>query len=220
MKPSGSFKTLPFLAQCIIVLFAALGFTSAIYAIWSQSIDNPTRFVVLLVVAAVSAQAKTKFYPEATISFLTFVVMVAVISESLAVSILVGVCGVTVQTVLRSKKRIPHRLVFNLGMISLTVTAAWWTHHVLSMIAQSSRSISDEMAATVLASLVYFIGNSISVALMVAITRMVRLLDLWTNHFMRSAPSFVTAGLLAFGMVGLLVSSSLPYQLLSSWSRH
>jgi hypothetical protein len=216
VKPSG-YKTLPLLTRRIIVLFGAAGFLSVIYAIWTQSVFNTTRLVLLLAIAAVTAICKTKFYTGTTISFLTSVVMIAVLCEGLAASLFVALCGVTIQTVVPSKKFIPHRLIFNGGMISVTVTAAWWTHHVLSIIAQSSNDISSELAATVLASLVYFIGNSISVALILATIQIASVFDVWTKHFMSSAPSFVSAGLFAFGLVGLLLRGSLPYQLLSSW---
>jgi hypothetical protein len=217
MKPSDSFKTLPFLARYIIVLFAATGFAMAAFAIRSESVTNPGRMIFLLLVAALTARAKTAFYQQATISFLTSVVMIAVISEGLAVSLLVAVCGVTIQTVLPSRKVAFHRLIFNLGMISLTVTAAWWTHHVF---ATNAEEFSSEVVATVLASSVYFIVNSISVALIVATTQIGSVFEVWTKHFIRSAPSFVSAGLLALGLVGLLISGSLPYKLLSSWSLH
>jgi hypothetical protein len=102
-------------------------------------------------------------------------------------------------------------------MISLTVTAAWWTHHVF---ATNAEEFSSEVVATVLASSVYFIVNSVSVALIVATTQIGSVFEVWTKHFIRSAPSFVSAGLLALGLVGLLISGSLPYKLLSSWSLH
>lgn len=220
METSG-FKSLPFLAQAIIVGFAVAGLLSVLHAIRIQSAFKITHVAVLLVIAAITARTKTKFYAGATISFLTSVVMIAVLSEGLAASLLVAVFGVAVQSSVQCKRLVPYRLIFNVGMISVTVTAAWWTHHALSIIAQSSHAISSaissEVAATVLASLVYFIGNSLSVALILATVRITSVFDLWTNHFVRCAPSFVSAGVLAFGFTGLLLSDSLPYQLISSW---
>ena len=78
MKPLKCFKSLPFLARCIIVVIAAAGFMLVAFAIHSQALTNPDRFIFLLILAAVTAQAKTKFYQQATISFLTAIVMIAV----------------------------------------------------------------------------------------------------------------------------------------------
>src|SRR5882672_6239266 len=86
------------------------------------------RLVLLAGVAMISARAKVNLYKGSTISFLTCVVLLAVIREGPAIAVLLAVCGVTVQTLLPSRKVVLHQLAFNAGMIALTVVATWWTY--------------------------------------------------------------------------------------------
>src|SRR5215469_2237682 len=108
MKTSGSFKNLPFLARFIIVLFAAAGVASIALAFRYQSIFGTTRLGFLPLLAAVSARYKARVYGESTISFLTAVVMIGVVNDEPAMSMLAAICGVTIQALLPSKKLVPH----------------------------------------------------------------------------------------------------------------
>jgi len=166
------------------------------------------RIVVLLALAAASARAKVKLYRETSLSFLTSVVLLAVITQGPAVAVLIAVFGVTVQSFLPKRKLVLHQAVFNAGMISVTVTATWWIHHTLAG-ALPLTQMSAETTATVLASFAYFLGNSVSVSLMVALTKGMSMFHVWANHFMYSAPSFLIAGMLSLGLIGLAGTASL-----------
>jgi hypothetical protein len=206
VKPSCSFKTLPFAARGIIVLFAAAGIASIALALWYQSFFSATRLGFLPLLAAVSAQYKARVYRETTISILTPVVMIGVIADEPAVSMLAAICGITIQMLLPSKKLILHRLIFNAGMIALTVAATWWTHRVVTTANHSADATSCEIVATILASFVYFLSNSIFIALIISTTQQISILSIWVQHLMYSAPSFLMAGLLATGLAGLMTA--------------
>ena len=201
MKPQISFRSLPFAARCTIVMFGAAGLAAILFAIFLQPAFSPGRLLMLLGLAAVSARAKVKLYRDSTISFLTCIVLLAVIQEGPAVAVLVGICGVTVQTLFPARKLVLHQLAFNAGMIAVTITATWWIHHFLS--SRTFETISAELTATVLASFTYFLGNSISVSLIVSLSQKMSLIHIWSTHFMYSAPSFMIAGLLSLGIIGL-----------------
>lgn len=207
MNPATSFKSLPFAARCTIVLFGTAGIGAALVAIACQPALAPGRMLLLLVIAAASARAKVNLFKGSTLSFLTSVVLLAVIKEGPAVAVLLGVCGVTIQTLFPSRKLVVHQLAFNAGMIALTVTATWWTHHLLAEV-QPLDTFSAEMIATVLASFMYFLGNSISVSLIVALTKGMSMFHIWSHHFLYSAPSFFIAGLLSLGVIALAATQS------------
>jgi hypothetical protein len=69
--------------------------------------------------------------------------------------------------------------------------------------------MSSEATATVLASFTYFLGNSVSVSLMVALSKGMSMFQVWANHFMYSAPSFLIAGLFSLGLIALAGTTSL-----------
>jgi hypothetical protein len=197
MDASKDFRVLPFAARCTVILFAVGGLAAVLSASMFQRDVASGRLLLLLTVAAVAGRAKVKLLKGATLSFLTFVVFLAIITEGLAVAVLVGLCGVTVQTLLPSKKLVLHQLAFNAGMIALTVSASWWTYHLLA--AQKIDAISTELIAMSIASFTYFLGNSLSVSLIVALSKGISAFHVWYHHFLFSAPSFLIAGLLALG---------------------
>jgi hypothetical protein len=206
MNPK-SFSLLPPAAKRAIVMFGATGLAAALYAMLNQAALAPARLVILLVLAAVTARAKVTLYRDTSLSFLTSVVLLAVITEGPAVAVLVSIFGVTVQSFLPKKKLVLHQAIFNWGMISLTVTATWWTHHLLTGLLPLA-TISAETTATVLASFTYFLGNSVSVSVIVALSKGMSVFNVWCNHFMYSAPSFVIAGLLSLGIMAFATSAS------------
>ncbi len=204
VKPQVEFTALPILARCTVVFFGAAGLIASLIAVAYQTDFAPARVLLLAGLAAASARAKVPLYRGSTISFLTCIVMLAVIREGPAVAVLLGVCGVTVQTLFPSRKLILHQLAFNAGMIALTVSVTWWMHHLLT--AQLMETISAEMTATVLASFTYFLGNSISVSLIVALSQKMSMIHIWSHHFLYSAPSFMIAGLLSLGLIALFTA--------------
>ena len=208
MNPEVTFQKYPWLAKWTIGLFVAAGIAAGALSISLQESFEITRMLVLLAVAAAGARSKVTLHRGATISFLTAVVLFAVISEGPAVAVLTAVCGVTIQTWLPSRKVPLHQIVFNAGMIAVTVMLTWLTHHMLSD-ALPLATMSAEMTATVFASFVYFLSNSIFVSLIVAATQGVSMLQIWSGHFVYSAPSFLIAGMLALGVMGLTSANSL-----------
>jgi hypothetical protein len=208
MKAKTEFTSLPLAARCTIVIFGIAGLAAMLYTMAFQPSLASSRILFLLAVAAGTARIKVNLFKGSTLSFLTSVVLLAVIQEGPAVAVLVGLCGVTIQTVFPSKKIVLYQLAFNAGMIALTVTGSWLTYHALAS-THVLDSMSSKMMATVLASFTYFLGNSISVSLIVALSKGMSVFNIWVHHFLFSAPSFLIAGLLSLGLIAIVSSSSL-----------
>jgi hypothetical protein len=213
MKPQTTFKLLPLAAKWAIAVFGVAGLIAAAYAMLYQATLSPGRILILLALAGVSARAKVRLYRETSISFLTSVVLLAVITQGPGVAVLVAVFGVTVQSFLPKRRLVFHQAVFNAGMISVTVVATWWIHNLMTVILPLA-TIPAQTTATVLASFTYFLGNSVSVSLIMALTKGMSMLQLWSNHFLYSAPSFLIAGMLSLGVLDL--ASSIPLVLIAA----
>ncbi len=209
MRNQVTFSTMPLTARFAIALFAIVGMASALYAATTHMGFTPVRLFLLMAAASICAKAKVKLYKTSTISLLTSVVLLAVVMEGLTAALIVAAFGVAVQMVVPSKKLVLHQLVFNLGMIAMTVTATWFTHQSLAS-ASTANPLSTEAIATLMASFVYFLGNSISVSLIISLTKKMSMAEVWLKHFMCSAPSFLLAGLLSLGVVALISSQSIP----------
>ena len=188
-------------------MFAIMGFASVVYVVVHDMRFAPGHLGLLMAAATACAKAKVKLYKASTISLLTSVVLLAIVMDGLAAALIVAVFGVTVQMAVPPKKLVLHQLIFNLGMIATTVTATWFTHESLAGVG-TANPLSTEAMATLMASFVYFLGNSISVSLIIALTQKMSMAEVWLKHFMCTAPSFLLAGLLSLGVVALISNQS------------
>jgi len=189
------------------MMFAIMGFASVVYVVVHDMRFAPGHLGLLMAAATACAKAKVKLYKASTISLLTSVVLLAIVMDGLAAALIVAVFGVTVQMAVPPKKLVLHQLIFNLGMIATTVTATWFAHESLAGV-RTANPLSTEAMATLMASFVYFLGNSISVSLIIALTQKMSMAEVWLKHFMCAAPSFLLAGLLSLGVVALISNQS------------
>lgn len=208
MRTQNNTNKLPFAARCVIGLFGLAGLAAVIGAIAYQPAFASGRIFLLLAVGALSARLKVNLYKGTTLSFLTAVVLFAVVKEGPAAAILIAICGVTIQSIRPERKLVLHQLVFNAGMVALTTAGTWWTHHMLTA-TNAVDAISVETLSTILASFTYFLGNSLSVSLIVAVTKGISLFHVWSQHIVYSAPSFMIGGLLSLGVIALINTGGL-----------
>jgi hypothetical protein len=208
MNTITDFKSLPLAARWAIVLFSAAGFGALLYTTALEPVLTSGRILLFMLLAALTARVKVNLFKGSTLSLLTSVVLLAIVREGPVVAVLVGISGVTVQTLFPSRKIVLHQLAFNVAMITLTVTASWLTYHALAQTA-AVNTLSSEITATLLSSFTYFLGNSISVSLIVALSRGMSLLHIWLHHFLFSAPSFLMAGLLSIAAIAAVGCSNL-----------
>jgi hypothetical protein len=189
------YRTLPLKARTAIAMFAIGGAVAVASTVLFEPFHSPVRFLILLALAVGTANRKFRLYRDSSISFLTSVTLLSILVAGTTEAILIAICGVGVQTYFPSRKLVPYRLVFNAGMIALTVKASCWIYTFSMM--HPGAGLPNQLVAVIAASSVYYLGNSISVSLMIALTTGARMLKLWNAHFAASAPSFLMAGLLS-----------------------
>src|SRR5439155_1356440 len=85
---------------------------------------------------------------------------------------------------------------FNLGMIVLTT---WLSSAAYYKVAQNIHAVGiDRLTGALVASIVYYLGCSVCVSMIVGLSGKKSILRLWHDNFLYTAPSFVVAGLLSF----------------------
>src|SRR5262245_10955285 len=142
----------------------------------------------MMFLAVVTAHTKVRLIGGSSLSLLTTVVLLTLMMLGTKAALLVGVCGVMVQCMIPSRKFIPHHLVFNVGMISLIVLMSGAGYEL----------VKDAFIGSLIASLFYYIGNSVCVSLAVGLSARKSMFRLWHDNFLYTAPSFFVAGLLAY----------------------
>jgi hypothetical protein len=197
MKPLSKFKALSIQARLVIALFGVVALFAAVWGgMRSGQVPEAGRLAFLVILGAATAHARVKLSKTSSLSLLTSVVMLSLMVDGVLAAVVVGVTGVTVQAFLPSRKFVVHRFVFNTAMVVLAIQAASVPYYWV---------ISQNLAATLVshvlgiaaASLTYYLGNSISMSLIVALTECKSIFRVWYDHFLAAAPSFVTSGLLS-----------------------
>jgi hypothetical protein len=193
MRATTEFKALPVPARSAIIGFSIAGIVIALPAVLADPFSHPLRLLSLMVLAAGTANVKVRLYRNTSISLLTSVVLLALLAGGANEALLVAICGVTTQ--LPWHKLALHRVAFNTGMIAITVRASSWTYSWC--VAHAESQLPGLLAGVLGAASVYYLSNSLGVSVIVALSKGSSILRIWYNHFIHTAPSFLTAGLLS-----------------------
>ena len=189
-------KTLPVAAQALVVLFGIVGSCGVIRAFVMMGRVDYAYLGLLLFLAVITGRTKVRLVGGSSLSLITTVALVAVMMLGLSAAVLVGVCGVIIQSAIPWRKFIPHHLVFNMGMIVVTISLANWGYYA---VVHNSHAIwIDQLIGSLIASILYYLGSSVGVSVIVGLSGKKSIFRVWHDNFLYTAPSFVLAGLLAF----------------------
>ena len=196
MSKQGQLWALPRAAQVAVCVFGMIGISGLIGAILTLELLDYSYFWLLLFLAVVTGQAKVRLIAGSSLSLITTVVLIAVMMLGTPAGTLVGICGVFVQSIFPSRKFVFHQLIFNLGMIVLTT---WLSSAAYYTVARNIHAMGiDRLTGALVASIVYYLGCSVCVSMIVGLSSKKSILRLWHDNFLYTAPSFVVAGLLSF----------------------
>lgn len=178
---------MPTAAKIAVVLFGTGGCYAVVRTIMDLGPIDHAYFALMLFLAVVTAHTKVRLIGGSSLSLLTTVVLLTLMMLGTKAALLVGVGGVMVQCMFPPRRFIPHHLVFNIGMIAL----------IVSMAGAGYYRAKDPFVGSMVASLLYYIGNSVCVSLAVGLATRKSMFRLWHDNFLYTAPSFFVAGLLA-----------------------
>jgi len=173
-----------------------IGISGLIWAIFTLEPMDYSYFWLFLFLAIVTGQAKVRLIAGSSLSLITTVVLIAVMMLGTPAGTLVGICGVFVQSIFPSRKFVFRQFIFNLGMIVLTT---WLSSAAYYKVARDAHAMGiDRLTGALVASIVYYLGCSVCVSMIVGLSGKKSILRLWHDNFLYTAPSFVVAGLLSF----------------------
>jgi diguanylate cyclase (GGDEF)-like protein/putative nucleotidyltransferase with HDIG domain len=194
LSNKAQFKGLPLAAQVAVVLFGLAGLCGVVAARSLGQIDY-AYFGLFIFLAVVTAHTKVRLIGGSSLSLLTTVALVTVMMLGTEAAVLVGICGMIVQCAFPPRRFIPHHFVFNMGMIVLTVWMAGTGYYFV--VRGPHTSASDQLIGSLIASLLYYVGNSFCVSSIVGLSSEKSPFRIWHDNFLYTAPSFFLAGLLA-----------------------
>jgi diguanylate cyclase (GGDEF)-like protein/putative nucleotidyltransferase with HDIG domain len=196
LSSKSQFAALPGQARLAVVLFGMAGAGGLVRAVLHIGTVDFAYFALLMFLAVVSGHAKVRLVGGSSLSLITTVVLVAMMMLGTQPAILVGACGVIVQCAFPPKKLIPHHLVFNLGMIVVTISMASAGYY--GVVGGTHTGPADPFIGALIASILYYIGSSVFVSMIVALSGRKSIFRVWHDNFLYTAPSFFVAGVLAW----------------------
>lgn len=192
-----SFSTLPRASRLYIVAVTIAGCAVLALALASSSFDRPWRFLALLLAAIVVSPVKLRLplaHGSSSLSVSCAVDFAALVIAGTNEATLVAAVGAWSQCTFRMRERNPlHRTLFSMAALALTMQATGIAYSF-------ARDAGDTMLHCVLvlfavAVPTYYLINTGLVAGAIAISNRAKLLPVWRDGFLWSAPScFIGAG--------------------------
>ncbi|MBI4474736.1 MAG: hypothetical protein HY646_18840 [Acidobacteria bacterium] len=203
MNSSSGFKALPIHARTAVVFFGLAGAVAGTTAVAFQPEWHLLMTSVLVSLGVATACAKVTLTGSSSVSLLTCTVLLSVMVGGPGVAVLVAIAGVVAQTILPSRRCSWHQLIFNAGMIAVTASAASLTFH--AVLGSDLSAVAAPFAGAVAAALVYFVGNSVSMALIIGLSKATPVWRVWRQHMVCTAPSFMVAGMTSILLLELVI---------------
>jgi hypothetical protein len=194
-------KGLMLAARCAVVLFATGGILGVSYAIVMQEQFDVARMLVLLIFTLINARLQTKLFQDSILSFLLPVVLLAIIKEGPFAAVLAGIIVVTAHTVLGWDRMVSRRMAVN-GLVTAVAVVASWLAYGALLQNESVKALSLT-GTTAFSSLGYFLRIYVPPSWMRSLADGLTAVADWSKPLASAVPSFVTAGLLAFGVVAV-----------------
>jgi len=205
MRAITDFRKLGALPQLAIICVGLSGLAILFDSLLHLKEVSTEPFLILVFLSIVTARSKVVLFGSSTISILTSVVLITLMMMGTGPAVLIGVCGVVVQVSSRTRRFILHQAVFNVGMIAVTVGASGITYRWLENPDTASGPL-GLVIPVLAASVVYYLGNSVFVSAIVALSAGKSMFRMWHDNFLYTAPSFVISGLVALAAYELLIA--------------
>lgn len=211
-KPSNlsSMRQIPLAAHVYIALVVLLGLSSLSASLWFWRCENVSRFILYMAVSLLSSGFKVPLPGvQATISVNYLVILAGFIQLTLPETLMLGLASSFVQSLWHAKAQ-PRliQLLFNVTSIPIAITGGYWIYHL-----DTVRLVGIQMYPALrlgTAACVYYLLNTVSVALVVALTEQRSALRIWKEAYLWSLPYY---------MLGASITSALMFNMKQlSWT--
>src|SRR6185295_2105635 len=192
------FRDFPRTARLYLVGVIAAG---AILAGWSAghgAFDKPWRFLVLLAAAVIFNVVKIELTGvKSTFSIGYAVSFAALLILGRAGAVWIAMAGAWAQSSFNVKLRAPwYQTAFNISGLALATQSAGLALYWTKM--ESVRGPADVVIPSIMvASLAYFVANSLMMATVIALTTNQRPVQVWDRDFVSSAPNYFIGAFVA-----------------------
>jgi signal transduction histidine kinase/CheY-like chemotaxis protein len=178
-------------AYLLVVLTS--GFATLLVGLRSFAPADPDRFVAYFTFAMVASAMKVALPGvTGTLSVLYLFMLIGILDLSLAETLLMGTAAVFVQSYWRPKKspKLIH-VTFNIASLVIAIKAS---HLVYTSLVAIGAPFAGALAAT---AFTFFVGNTLTVAVVIALTESKSIIDTWRSCYFWSFPYYIVGASLA-----------------------
>ena len=190
---------MPWAAQLYVCVMIVAGGICLFLALPRIDLSSPGWLAALLVVGLATATVHLPLpltQSRSSMSVSHAVVVMAMLTSGPAAAVLLVVATTLVQSTVRTRLASrPHRTLFNIGSLAVTVTLAAGTYSYLRV--DHGNWLDTVGGPLACAELVYFLVNTVLVATAVALTTRQPLVRVWRSDFMWTSPGYFLGAIAA-----------------------
>src|SRR5437763_1792820 len=205
-------RNIPIPARVYIALIVLLGLSSLAGGLWFWQCQNQPRFFGYLALSLLCSGLKVVvpgIQGSMSVNYMIF--LAGFIQLSLPETLAVGLASCFMQSFWHATKR-PHliQVVFNVAQIAIAITGGHWIYHL-----DTARLVGFDLQPAYrlgAATCAYYLLNTVSMALVVALTEHKNAIRIWKNFYLWSLPyyllgaSIIGGPLLFFKQSGWIVA--------------
>jgi diguanylate cyclase (GGDEF)-like protein/putative nucleotidyltransferase with HDIG domain len=186
---------MPRAAKLYVGVTLLAGLCALAGGLWSWHPDNPTRFICYFLIANLASGFKVRLPGiTGTMSANFLFVLISVTTMSLPESLIIACTATVLQCVWRSKSRpAAIKILFNVASIGVAISATSYWYNLPWF---ASHNVKQPFVL-LLAACVYFVANTLPVAVIVCLTEKKPLLKTWRECYFWSFPYYLVGAALA-----------------------
>jgi len=193
---------MPTRAKIFIGITAALGVAIVAISVWRWHSDDLLRFFCYLAIAIFASSLKVRLPGiDGTMSVNFLFILLGVLELSLPETLLIGCSAALVQCVWRTNQSTSlAKIAFNVfSNMANAIALAYFAYHRFILITGNRATL----IMLVLASLIYFLANTLPVSVIIALTESKSARKVWSECYFWSFP-FYLVGAVVIGLVGFV----------------
>jgi putative nucleotidyltransferase with HDIG domain len=179
-----------------IWLVSAAGAASLGYSLFHWQTQDWPRYIFYCAIALIASRMKVSLPGVTGTMSMNFLFVVLGIAElSLAETMVMGCLGMLVQSLVHTKHRPrPVQVTFSVASMACSIMASYFAYHTQLL---SVRSLEHPMLLLAAAG-VFFLTNTFSIALVIALTEDKRIWSVWQDTYFWSFPNYLAAAAVAW----------------------
>src|SRR5713226_5719018 len=188
---------LPILARVYIAVVACAGFSSLAAGIWFWQCEKPSRFLVYLAASLLCSGLKVRLPGiQGTMSVNYLVFVAGFIQLSLPETLMLGLASCLLQSFWHAQER-PRaiQVIFNITSIAIAITGGYYIYNL-----DSARLAGFEIHSILrlaFATCGYYLLNTVSIAVVVALTEHRSAFETWKDSYFWSLPYYLIGASIA-----------------------